>query len=191
MNVHHDLVIMVLPVWIYPRDISVTVLLVTLDFSVRRKIPIVTRILVPTVLCVKIYLDQETLNVCAERATREKTVTSQRTLVVKMETLAPMVPRAGPFHKEDLLVNVNLAGKEISVRKILMTVWKSPAYWVEIVQILSMISHATVPMDLLERDVKRRLICVPTILALWACVLIRYSDTNVYVSQGSLEAIAM
>jgi hypothetical protein len=144
------------PVLTFPKVTDVNALKVILACSVRKKYQTVRKVLVLTGQCARICLVLASLNVCAVKDTKEKTVMLQQTHAQKREILAQMEPVARPCHKVDSPVSVQMAGKALFVKSILMIVLNNHACLEAIAQIWFMTSPVNVLMDFLASGVRKR-----------------------------------
>ena len=104
---------------------------------------------------------------------------------------AEMERNAKRYNKVDSSAVVKKDGREHSVTKILTTAPNNHVPLEQAVLILSMTSDATVQMVLLEKDVKRKLICVERSLAIMVSVWTNSSVTNAFVLLAGKVICAM
>lgn len=116
---------------------------------------------------------------------------SLKTHAQKMATLVTMELCAEHFLREGILASVPKDGLEHTVKRTLMTVWNNHVFLVVTALILFMTSTVTAQEGSQEKDVRKRWTCVLLSHVFEECVLISFSDMNVFVSLAGLDLTVM
>lgn len=156
MNAPVNPVTMVELVLIPLKAIGVSVLQVLLDYSVMKKIAIVTKYhqFVQNEQCAETSRDLETSVAYAVQDIKVKNAMLPLTPVPHLHAGTEL--NVNSFNKVDSSADAKPDGKDHCVTKTLMTAPSSHVHLELIVPILWMITDATVPPDLMESDVNKK-----------------------------------